>query len=110
MGGAKAVLMREANYDIEDQIDATVSGEEPQVSPSASSEEEIAVKRMLLKKQRTSPYTVINRNGSRYTPPIDIVRSKLGRAEILKQTSQNERTSPPAPKEVVGEEQVKHTR
>ncbi len=34
-----------------------------------------------------SPVTVINRNGSRYTAPIDILRSESGRAEIMRQRS-----------------------
>lgn len=34
-----------------------------------------------------SPTTVINPNGSRYTAPIDILRSEAGRAEIMRHRS-----------------------
>jgi hypothetical protein len=42
---------------------------------------------MKLKFRRpASPSILINRNGSRYISPLDIVRSKAGRAEILRQS------------------------
>ena len=106
MGSAKAVLMREADCDTGVENDTAVSSDVSEVSRSASHEEELAVKRTLLKKQRTSPYILINRNGSRFIMPIDIVRSKLGREEILKQTSQNERPRPSASKKRGGESKV----
>jgi hypothetical protein len=34
---------------------------------------------------RSAPNVIINRNGSRYVSPIDIVRSAAGRREILRQ-------------------------
>lgn len=34
-----------------------------------------------------SPHTIINSNGSRYTAPIDILRSEAGRAEIMSHRS-----------------------
>ena len=65
MSGAKAVLMREANCHINEQNDGTVSSEELEISHPTIRDEELAVKRTLLKKQRTSPRIVINRNGKR---------------------------------------------
>lgn len=46
-------------------------------------EEDISVRRIIVR--RTSPPITINRSGSRYIAPIDIVRSKAGRAEIQRQ-------------------------
>jgi len=46
-------------------------------------EEDISVRRIIVR--RTSPPITVNRNGSRYIAPIDIVRSKPGRAEIQRQ-------------------------
>jgi hypothetical protein len=87
MANSSAALKRQANSDIIDQNDATMVDCESEHSQSAEIEEETIVKRFV-KRNAASPSIVINRNGSRYIAPIDIVRSKVGRAEILKQTSQ----------------------
>src|SRR4051812_2164303 len=39
-------------------------------------------------RRNASPSIVINRNGSRFIAPIEIVRSEAGRAEIQRQRSQ----------------------
>ena len=51
-----------------------------------SPEEEFApMSKRVNTNRKASPVIVINKNGSRYIAPIDIVRSAAGRAEILRQ-------------------------
>lgn len=51
--------------------------------PHSDEEKRNSMKKAL----RGSPAITINQNGSRYIAPIDIVRSEVGRAEILRQRS-----------------------
>jgi len=57
-------------------------------------QEDLSVKKMFIR--RSSPQVIINRNGSRHIAPIDIVRSKVGRAEIQRQQSNTAKEEKPA--------------
>lgn len=90
MSSAKPVLVKEADCQIDD-LNATpmTESESERSDQLTDNEEEMAVKKMLIRRH-ASPSITINRNGSRYIAPIDIVRSEAGRAEILRQRSQRD--------------------
>ena len=89
MSSPKPALDNEANCPIDGQNGTDLSEEETPPIETGDNEEEITVRKMLIKRHG-SPSITVNRNGSRYIPPIEIVRSEAGRAEILRQRSQGE--------------------
>jgi hypothetical protein len=76
--GAKPVLAKETEDCPTDELE--------QFDNDTLDENEKETVMKLKFRRPASPSILINRNGSRYISPLDIVRSKAGRAEILRQS------------------------
>jgi hypothetical protein len=84
--GAKPQLSKETDCETSDRNSAAVSRSSPAQDerPAIVLDEEDFVKKMYLRRL-ASPRIIINKNGSRFISPLEIVRSDAGRAEIARQ-------------------------
>lgn len=76
--------------------------DESEEAKERSKTEEDDSMRKLYSRRLGSPPILINRNGSRFISPIDIVRSKAGREEIQRQQRPTEKDEKRTGKDVTG--------